>query len=456
MPVQKSKKSPSKKTTASEKKSKSVDPKKIGSGASSEHKLTPNRNRTTSPKGAGTKSPKGKTEQVLQDIHSPKKPHKGPSQSQLKEKKKTSSKKSSEAKAVIGEIVDSNDEYPPGEELNPNRETELEAEKAYIMSQKGDSLDLDPAFDETTPTRKRRKPAKSEKAADSKDLVPIEKSVNTTDPLLLYLNEIRRYPLLTREEEMRLAEKYFRDKDSESAQKLVKSNLRFVVKVAAEYSKFGAKMIDLIQEGNIGLLHAVKEFNPYKGARLITYAVWWIRGYIQEYLMRQYSMVRIGTTQNQRRLFYQLQKEQKALEALGQKGDFKQLAERLDMPEEDVREMALRMGGRDLSLDRPMDDDSEASLMDFQKSPTEQLPDQELELNEQLQILRDKIDELRPQLNEKELILLEERLLADDPLTLQEIGEKYKITREAVRQSEVRLMNKIKSLMGQHIPPAKK
>jgi RNA polymerase sigma-32 factor len=215
-------------------------------------------------------------------------------------------------------------------------------------------------------------------------------------------------------------------------------------------------MIDLIQEGNIGLLHAVKEFNPYKGARLITYAVWWIRGYIQEYLMRQYSMVRIGTTQNQRRLFYQLQKEQKALEALGQKGDFKQLAERLDMPEEDVREMALRMGGRDLSLDRPLDEDSEASLMDFQKSPTEQLPDQELELNEQLQILRDKIDELRPQLNEKELILLEERLLADDPLTLQEIGEKYKITREAVRQSEVRLMNKIKSLMGQHIPPTKK
>lgn len=360
-------------------------------------------------------------------------------------KSKADTKSAPEAKSVVGEIVEHDDELRFGDEdlvAESVQRIKKDVSKTDSMSQKEDieePLSVLPS--------KKIKAVRSTQTATGKELATVEKSVSTTDPLLMYLNEIRRYPLLTREEETQLAEKYFTNKDPEAAQRLVKSNLRFVVKIAAEYSKFGAKMIDLIQEGNIGLLHAVKEFNPYKGARLITYAVWWIRGYIQEYLMRQYSMVRIGTTQNQRRLFYQLQKEQKALEAMGQKGDFKQLAERLDMPEDEVREMAQRMGGRDLSLDRPLDDDSEASLMDFQKSPSEKSPDQELELNEQLHLLREKIDSLRPSLNEKEIILLDERLLADEPLTLQEIGEKYKITREAVRQSEVRLMNKIKALV---------
>ena len=139
------------------------------------------------------------------------------------------------------------------------------------------------------------------------------RAIKSSDPLVMYLNEIRKYPLLTREQEADYAKKYFETKDPEIAQRLVKHNLRFVVKVAAEYSKFGAKMIDLIQEGNIGLMHAVREFNPYKGVRLITYAVWWIRGYIQEYMMKQYSLVRIGTTQNQKKLFYNLQKEKEKL-----------------------------------------------------------------------------------------------------------------------------------------------
>ncbi|HRO67101.1 MAG TPA: sigma-70 family RNA polymerase sigma factor, partial [Pseudobdellovibrionaceae bacterium] len=148
-----------------------------------------------------------------------------------------------------------------------------------------------------------------------------ERLPSSTDPFVLYMNEVRKYPVLSREEEQVIAKKYFDTKDPEAAQALVKANLRFVVKVAAEYSKFGAKLIDLVQEGNVGLMHAVREFNPYKGNRLITYAVWWIRGYIQEYLMRQYSLVRIGTTQTQRRLFYQLQKQKEALEAMGDHPD---------------------------------------------------------------------------------------------------------------------------------------
>lgn len=277
--------------------------------------------------------------------------------------------------------------------------------------------------------------------------VTSEKGLTTTDPLALYLNEIRRYKLLTREEEHAIAKKYFDTKDPEAAQTLVKSNLRFVVKIAAEYSKFGAKMIDLIQEGNVGLMHAVREYNPYKGARLITYAVWWIRGYIQEFLMKQYSMVRIGTTQNQRKLFYQLQKQKDALDALGEEPDLALISSRLGIPEDEVKDMAMRMSGRDVSLDAPIEG-SNRSLNDLQKSPHASTPEDDLSQQEELALLTEVIEELRPDLNEKEKILLDERILNDEPLTLQEIGEKYKITREAVRQAEARLMKKIKERMA--------
>lgn len=275
------------------------------------------------------------------------------------------------------------------------------------------------------------------------------KAVSTTDPLSLYLAEIRKYPLLTKEQELTIAKRYFDTKDPEAAQELVRANLRFVVKIAAEYSRFGSKMIDLIQEGNVGLMHAVKEFNPYKGARLITYAVWWIRGYIQEYLMRQYSLVRIGTTQNQRKLFYQLQKEKEALDALGNITNFELLSEKLGIPKDEIIDMSQRMSGRDISLDKPLDDESPTSLLDYQKSSTSEIPlDEQLAKEEQLEILKTKIEEIRPTLNEKEKIILEERVLSDSPLTLQEIGEKYKITREAVRQAEARLLKKIKEKMN--------
>ncbi len=281
-----------------------------------------------------------------------------------------------------------------------------------------------------------------------KSLTVVEpRAIKSNDPLVMYLNEIRKYPLLTREQEADYAKKYFETKDPEIAQRLVKHNLRFVVKVAAEYSKFGAKMIDLIQEGNIGLMHAVREFNPYKGVRLITYAVWWIRGYIQEYMMKQYSLVRIGTTQNQRKLFYQLQREKEALEIMGREPNIALLSSRLGIPEEEISQMAQRMSGRDVSLDKPINSESTVSLGDLQRMPSDESLDETLAREEQLALLNKKIDELRPTLNEREKILLEERILNDEPLTLQEIGEKYGITREAVRQAEVRLMKKIKDKM---------
>ncbi|MGZ3800909.1 MAG: RNA polymerase factor sigma-32 [Bdellovibrio sp.] len=327
----------------------------------------------------------------------------------------------SASKSVVAEIVE---DQPTEETLAP-----AEAEKAYAVPHDAD-IDVEEPLDTKAVT-----------------LSEPSKALTSADPLVMYLNEIRRYKVLTKEEEQALAKKYFETKEPQAAEALVKANLRFVVKIAAEYSKFGSKMIDLIQEGNVGLMHAVREFNPYKGARLITYAVWWIRGYIQEFLMRQYSMVRIGTTQNQRKLFYQLQKEKDALDAMGIEPNAALIGSRLGIPEDEVRDMAMRMSGRDLSLDRPLDEDSGTSLGDLQKNNNDQPLDEVLAREEQLEILKKKIEEIRPELSDREKIILDERILNDDPLTLQEIGEKYGITREAVRQMEARLMKKIKTKM---------
>lgn len=282
-------------------------------------------------------------------------------------------------------------------------------------------------------------------------LLPVETTsklpATNKNILSMYLNEVRKYPLLSKEEEQRIARKFYDTKDPAAGELLVKSNLRFVVKVAAEYSKFSNRMIDLIQEGNVGLMHAVKEFNPYKGNRLITYAVWWIRGYIQEFLMRQFSMVRIGTTANQRKLFYQLQKQKQELEKMSSPEKIHELSHQLGIPEDEVSEMVKRISSRDVSIDKPVNDNPDAASLGslLRKDDGSLSMDDKLALDEQIGLLKEAIDKIRPSLSEKELIILEERVLNEEPLTLQEIGEKYKISREAVRQNEVRLINKIKS-----------
>ncbi len=281
----------------------------------------------------------------------------------------------------------------------------------------------------------------------SKALASVARDVTSSDPLVMYLNEIRKYPLLSREDELKIAKKYYDTKDPDAAQALVKANLRFVVKIATEYARFSAKMIDLIQEGNLGLMHAVKDFNPYKGNKLITYAVWWIRGYIQEYLMRQHSMVRIGTTQNQRKLFYQLQKQKDLFNQFENSEQIQLMSSKLGISKEEVEQMSQRVHGRDVSLDRPIGDNNKETLSDFQTNKNDEPIDDQLARNEMLQILGEKIEQLKPSLNERETILLEERILNDEPLTLQEIGKKYGITREAVRQAEARLLKKIKDLL---------
>ena len=325
-------------------------------------------------------------------------------------------------------------------EIDPDKDILEELEKQTVSGQGTASNPeiLDHAVDEgrIKPAAKR---TSSRKKSESTALT------TATDPVAIYLAEIRKYPLLTKEREQELARLYRETGDSKAAELLVTSNLRFVVKVAAEYSRFGAKLIDLVQEGNVGLMHAVREFNPYKGVRLITYAVWWIRGYIQEYLMRQYSLVRIGTTQNQRKLFYRLQKERDALSSPGHEPNVALLAGRLGVTEEEVETMTKRLSGRDISLNLPVDgENSTTSLLDFEQS-MDPAVDVEIGRLEELEVLKDNLEKIRPTLSEKETYILTNRILSDEPMTLQEIGDHYKVTREAVRQLEARLIGKIRS-----------
>ena len=278
--------------------------------------------------------------------------------------------------------------------------------------------------------------------------LPKKKSDNClaqTDPLQAYLDEIKKYPLLTRQEEQKLAKDYYKTKNQEAAQRLVTSNLRFVVKVATEYSKFGAKVIDLIQEGNMGLMHAVKEFNPYKDVKLITYAVWWIRGYIHDYLMKHHSMVRVGTTNSQRKLFYNLEKEKNKLIREGEEPTVKLLSSRLGVSEKDVKLMETRMKAKDLSLDQPIGTDDSMRLIDLQKSSYHEVLDENIDLKENIDKLSEVLNKIEDTLTEKEKIILKERLLSDIPKKLSEFGKEWGVSREAARQSEARLIKKIKS-----------
>jgi RNA polymerase sigma-32 factor len=264
-----------------------------------------------------------------------------------------------------------------------------------------------------------------------------------TGTLDLYINEINRFTLLTPEEEFKLAVRLKKYNDMEAAEKLIVSNLRFVVKIAHEYRNYGFKLADLIQEGNIGLIHAVKKFDPYKGYRLISYAVWWIRAYIQNYLIKSWSIVKIGTTQAQRKLFFKLSQAKKQLESLSKtKPEFAEIASSLGVKGSEVAEMDLRMGSRDVSLHEFIGDDGENSHIDFLAFEGE---NQEVSLikNEERSLVKQNITAALATLNEREAYIILNRVMADNPETLQEIGDKYNITRERARQIEKQALKKI-------------
>jgi RNA polymerase sigma-32 factor len=276
----------------------------------------------------------------------------------------------------------------------------------------------------------------------------------------MYLSEINHYLLLTQPEEQELARQFIKG-DLRAGHTLVTANLRFVVKVAYEYRSYGIKMSDLIQEGNIGLMKAVQKFDPDKGIRLISYAVWWIRAYIQNYILKSWSLVKLGTTQAQRKLFFSLARTRRELEKYGGGDDgianVDEIAKRLHVKPGEVREMEQRMGGRDLSLDAPMGDESGTSHVDFVASASA-TQDDEFADREEAGIINDRVKMALIRLDPRERFIIEQRVMNDHPMTLKELGEHFGFSRERARQLEIRAKDKLKgeltALMAEVDPEA--
>jgi len=276
--------------------------------------------------------------------------------------------------------------------------------------------------------------------AETKDLV-------VYDSLQAYLREIQQYPTLTREEERAVALHYQESKDLQAAYKLVTSNLRLVVMIAREYQRAARNILDLVQEGNIGLMEAVKNFDPYKEVRFSSYAVWWIRAYIIRYVIANWRLVKIGTTQAQRKLFFNLQKEKEKLEREGFSPAPKLLAQRLQVKESEVVEMQQRLGSPDMSIDAPLNpDDSESNLHTV--LAYDGLSAEELLSRQQLRtFIEASFEEFRHTLDAKERAIFAERLLGEDKATLQDLAEKFDVSRERIRQIENRVKEKLKVYM---------
>lgn len=274
------------------------------------------------------------------------------------------------------------------------------------------------------------------------------------DPLQRYLAEIRHIPQLSREEEHELALRFFREKDQAAGYRLVLANLRLVVMVAREYQRNVSNILDLVQEGNIGLLEAVKQYDPFRGIRFPSYAVYWIRAYMLRFLINNIRLVKVGTTQAQRKLFFNLQKEKDRLEAEGFVPEAKLLAERLMVKESEVREMEQRLALPDLSVDAPVSSatgdepsgDLHSVLADSSLNAEEQV------VNEQFSdSIRQAVLEFKKSADEKEKAIIDRRLFTEEPQTLQEIADEFQLSRERIRQIENRLKEKLKIFLAHRL-----
>jgi len=307
---------------------------------------------------------------------------------------------------------------------------------------------LEPSDEELTepsPATELSPPPEPDKTGpvDSTAVVPVT-------ALQQYLAEIRRYPYLSKEEELRLFHEYRAQGSREAAVKLIMANLRVSVSIAAEYLHTGADHMDLIQEGNIGLMQAIKKFDPTKNVRFYAYAAWWSRAYILRYLLNNFRLVKIGTTQGQRKLFYNLKKEKAKLEREGFAPDTKLLADRLNVRERDVIEMDQRLGNWELSLDQPIGEDQDGRLLDI--IPSQQTPADEQLADHQLRTLfRAKLAEFIKTLEERDEDILRNRILSENPLTLDDLGDKYGITKERTRQLEARIIKRLREYIKKDI-----
>lgn len=277
-----------------------------------------------------------------------------------------------------------------------------------------------------------------------------ERGVVPYSPLDAYLAEIRRFSPLSKEAEHAAAVEYHKTKSPEAAYTLVSGSLWLVVKIARDYERVAKNVLDLIQEGNIGLMEAVRNFDPYRGVRFPSYAVWWIRAYIIRYIIANWRMVKIGTTQAQRKLFFNLKKESDRLEREGIYPSTKLLAERLNVKEGEVVEMSQRLGGSDMSFDAPLQDDNDSSLLSVIPSDDESAEEQ-LAKKQLRDTLASSVSEFEAALTPKEREIFKGRIMAEEKLTLQELSDSLAISKERVRQIENKLREKLKGFVSKRL-----
>ncbi len=279
-------------------------------------------------------------------------------------------------------------------------------------------------------------------------LAATSSSLTRRDPLAAYMRDVQRYSLLSKEEEHDLAVRFFEDDDLEAAKQLVTSNLRLVVKIAYDYRQAYKNLLDLVQEGNIGLMQAVKKYDPYKGVKLSSYAAWWIRAYMLRYILNNHRLVKVGTTQAQRKLFFNLQKEKSRLSAMGIEPTAQAIAERLNVPERDVVSMDMRLAAGDASLDAPVGTTEGRSVARVELLPSEDVGvDDTLADAEVGDQFSKKIHKFGESLVDREKKIFDDRLVAEDPKTLQTLGDEFGVSRERVRQIEKRLLEKLKAFL---------
>ena len=280
-----------------------------------------------------------------------------------------------------------------------------------------------------------------------------EKKINKNLPvpansLEKYLTEISNYEILSREEEAKYAQEYRDSGDLQSARKLITANLKFVVKIAMEYRNYGLNLMDVIQEGNLGLMQAVTKFDPTKRYRLISYGVWWIRAYIQNFIMKNWSLVKIGTTQGQRKLFYKIRSAKSLYNSgnLSLEEYYQKLSMDLKVSIKEIKEMDQRMGGKDYSLDEEIKSEEKQTRIEFLPSGADSQEDIVIE-SQQRKELESSLKEAIETLNERESFIIKNRLLSDKQVTLEKLGKKFKISRERVRQIEKTAIKKIKKIL---------
>ncbi len=283
-------------------------------------------------------------------------------------------------------------------------------------------------------------------------LIKAGAAISSSDPLQAYMRDVQRYSLLKPEETHELAVRYVTTGDVEAAKKLVTSNLRLVVKIAFDYRRAYRNILDLVQEGNIGLMQAVKKYDPYRGVKLSSYAAWWIRAYILRFILNNWRLVKVGTTQAQRKLFFNLKKEKARLSALGIEPTHELIAERLHVTPDEVSHMDRRLAVGEVSLDAPVGAGDGKTTSRIDTMPGDNVgADEQLAAGELSELLSEKIHEFGRTLKGKEEVIFNERLLSEDPKTLQQLGDRFGVSRERVRQIEKRLQGKIKTYLEAQI-----